>query len=602
VLDPLDPAEAGELAARLADPDLGGPVLEGLVRRAEGNPLFLAQLVAHHADGATESLPPTVDALLAARLDRLEAGEWAVLAAAAVVGRRFSAAALAALLPDAERDRLATRLTSLVRRQLVEPEEAAFRFGHALVRDAAYEAVPKRDRAELHERAAALVDEDEVVAHHLENVLRYRAELGAPADPVLAARAVACLQAAARTVVSHGHVAGAALLLERAVALLDAFDPARAALLLELGEALQEAGRLADATAILAEAAERAAATRDERLVARAHVAQELVRLHASAGSGLGEAHAVADAALAVLRGRGDDLGRCQALSLRAWVAWNVGRAGEAATAWEQAAEHAGRAGDRRRRFELLGWYASAAFFGSTPVEEAIRRCSEIRDEVQGSPVAEAVVLHPLGSLHAMAGDVEQGRALIAAANEILGELGRLHSAVSHHEATLEMLAGRHAAAEERLRGGYARLEEMGDTALLATTAALLARTVQAQGRDVEAEELTSKSEAIAAPEDLVTQVLWRSVRARVLARRGAAGEAEALAREAVRLAEPTDLLILRADALSDLAEVLALNGAQTGAAAAGAQALRLYEEKGDVLSASRTRGWLARSDNPVGE
>jgi len=302
-----------------------------------------------------------------------------------------------------------------------------------------------------------------------------------------------------------------------------------------------------------------------------------------------------------ILGEHGDDLGLCRAWCLRAKIAWTEGLVAAADEAWRRAAEHARRAGDERELFEILGWRASAAVFGPTPVAEAIGRCTKLQDQVRASPVAVAAMLHPLGLLHALEGDFDQARRLIREGNEILDDLGQLQSAVSHHEALVEMLAGQPATAEARLRAGYAKLEEMGERTLLATTAAMLAQAIHAQGRHQEADSFCLVSERTAAAEDLPTQAMWRRVRAKILGRQGRTGEAEALAREAVRLSEPTDLLTMRADALVDLAEVLELRGSTAEADATARQGLALYDQKGDVVSAARIRLHLAAGTPATG-
>ncbi len=308
--------------------------------------------------------------------------------------------------------------------------------------------------------------------------------------------------------------------------------------------------------------------------------------------AGSTQARRVADDALRELERHGDDLGRCRAWRLRAWIEWTESRAGAADEAWRHAGLHARRAGDERELFEILGWRASAAVFGPTPVPEAIRRCERIRERVASSPVAAAVTLHPLGLLHAMTGDFDRARRLFREANEILDDLGRMEEAVSHAEALVELLAGRPAEAEARLRPGYEELERMGEQPLLATTAAILAKAVYAQDRLDEADALCRVCERIAAAEDVATQALWRGVRAKVRARQGEPDEAEARCREAVRLAEATDLLSDRGDALLELAEVLRLAGRATEAEAEARRALELYERKGNLVSASRARSW----------
>jgi hypothetical protein len=124
----------------------------------------------------------------------------------------------------------------------------------------------------------------------------------------------------------------------------------------------------------------------------------------------------------------------------------------------------------------------------------------------------------------------------------------------------------------------------------LPTTAAFLARALLHQGRDAEAEHLADLSARWAGRDDLLTQILWRGVRARLLARRGEIDEAEALARAAVGLADTTDFVNHRADAFLDLSYVVEASGGGAETVAAAAEALRLYELKGNAVAATATR------------
>ena len=601
-LDPLEDPDAHALVAAIAGDEL--EAANHIVEIAEGNPLFLEQLTAMSAEQGAATLPPSIEAVLAARIDRLEPDERMVLARASVEGRQFHFGAVAELMEADQRDLVAGSLMGLARKQLIRPDqpsvpgEDAFKFAHALIREVAYSGLPKRLRADLHERLAhwlkAKQPVDAIVGYHLEQAYRLRIELEPPGDRerALAEEAAEWLAAAARGALARGDAAAGARLLERAVALLPEDDPDRPAMLSALGGALAEAGRLADADRALAVAI----AEDVGGIAARARVEQQFVRLHAGQGTTIEEARAVADSALAELRERNDHLGQCQAQRLRAWVDWTESRAGAADEAWSSAAAHARRAGEERMLFDILGWRASAAVFGPTPVPAAILHCEQFREQVESSPFAVAVTLHPLGLLHAMTGDFVLARRLIRDGNEILRDLGRMESAVSHHESMVEMLAGRPGEAELRLRPGYETLDRMGERALLATTAALLAQAVYAQERIDEAEELCAVSEEIAAPEDLTTQVVCRSVLGKVRACRGDFARATALGEEAVRLAEPTDLLVIRADALLDLAEVMAMAGTPVDAGSAARRALELYERKGNLVSASRARAWLNAS------
>jgi DNA-binding SARP family transcriptional activator/tetratricopeptide (TPR) repeat protein len=613
-LEPLADDDATALLDALAGAPPPAWRRRQLLKAADGNPFFLEQLVASFGEQrpgeGLPPLPPTIQALLAARLERLGPGERAVLTRAAILGTEFSLPALAELLPAEARPHLGRHLQALVSKGLVRSPRSGpgadqdYRFRHILVQQAAYRAVPKSLRADLHERYVRWLergagrragDHDEILGYHLEQAYRCRTELGraGPQERALAAQAAERLATAARGALLRGDPPAGARLLDRAVSLLPPEQPARTALLPTLGVALHESGRLEDADRVLQEAVERSADD-DPRVEARARVEQQLVRIQAGSSKGTARARQVADAALGTLGERGDDLGLCRAWCLRASIGWTEGLIAAADEAWRQAAQHARRAGDDRELFEILCWRASAAVFGPAPVTEAIRRCTRIREQVRSSPVAVAATLHPLGLLQAMHGDFDQARRLLRRGNEILDELDRLQSAVSHHEALVEMLAGQPAVAEERLRLGYARLQEMGERALLPTTAAMLAQVIHAQGRYQEADAFCLVGERTAAPEDFSTQAMWRGVRAKLLGREGRLDEAVALAREAVRLAEPTDMLTIRADALVNLAEVLDLRGPSAEADAAARAGLALYERKEDRVSAARIRLQLA--------
>jgi tetratricopeptide (TPR) repeat protein len=291
----------------------------------------------------------------------------------------------------------------------------------------------------------------------------------------------------------------------------------------------------------------------------------------------------------------GDEQGLCSALRLRAWHHWIAAQADAATKAWEDAAGHARAAGLEHERIEILGWIASSLFFGPTPVAQAIERCEAIRAEVEGNLAAVAEVLQPLAGLHAMEGRFDQARELLAASDAAYEEMGlSLSTAVSHHAAMVELLAGDPAAAERSLRKGYAVLEEMGDKALLSTTAAFLGQAVLAQGRDDDAERAADLSAELAAEDDVLTQAVWRGVRATVLARRGGLAEAERLARQAVALAERTDLVNHQAETLAVLGAVLGLRGRHDDSQAALREALRLYEQKGNLMAAMEVRADLA--------
>jgi tetratricopeptide (TPR) repeat protein len=304
------------------------------------------------------------------------------------------------------------------------------------------------------------------------------------------------------------------------------------------------------------------------------------VRLETETSSAIERSQHLADTMLAVFERDSDDLGQGRVWSLRAQVAWIAGQMARADEAWCEAAACARRAGQERELFGVLRWRATAAVLGPTPVGEAIARCVQFREVVLASPVAVAWTDNALA-------------VLLAGANATLGQLGSLSSSVSHHEALVGLLAGRPELAETPLREGVQRLAAMGDGGLLATTTAMLAQAVYAQGQFDEAGELCDATSATAARDDIITQVIWRGVKAKTLAREQRFDEGEALAREALALVAPTDLLSHHGDALLDLGEVLQLASRDAAARDAVRSGLALYDSKGNAAAATRARALL---------
>ena len=447
-LDALPQDEARVLVASAGAEELGTDTAARIVELAEGNPLFLEQLAAIGAEGGDAPLPSTIHAVLAARIARLEPAERSLLEHASVQGRSFEAGALAALLGAARAGRRSPgQLVALVQKQLIRPDRSAapgedvFRFAHALIREAAYQGLPKQRRAELHEALARRADagSDELVGYHLGEAHRNLSELGVR-ETSLGTEAAERLAAAAGAALIRGDAPGAARLLERAEALLTPGAAAHDELLPSLGAALFEAGRVEDAARVLDEAIERAP---DGRLRARAQIERELVRLELEPGAGSEQGLAVAESAQAVLERAGDDHGVARAGLLRGQLAWRSGRVAEADAAWREAAERASRAGAQREIFELVGWRALGAALGPTPVDEAIELCDGLRASVRSSPLATASTLNPLALLHAMKGDFATSDQLLAQASELLDDLGGFGAGVSHLEAFARLLAGR---------------------------------------------------------------------------------------------------------------------------------------------------------------
>jgi DNA-binding SARP family transcriptional activator len=602
VLEPLSELESDELMTEvLGDVELPAETRARIATAAEGNPLFIEQMLEMVTepgadDGSDVRIPPTIQALLAARLERLDPGERTALQRASVMGREFSRAALHELFPKDEWAALGGSLESLVRRELLRPvQDGVFRFRHLLLREVAYDSVPKLARADLHERFGNWLEQtggdEESVGYHLERAHAYRAELG-PVDAegrALARRAATRLGSAGRRAYERGDLHAAVGLLSRAAALLEPGAAGRVELLADLGEALRETGDFERAETVLAEVIESAAAAGDQVLEARAKVIRLRLRLLTETGV-TEEVVREAESLVQTFEQAGDDRLLAKVWELLAWAPWFRGRAGATVEALERAIDYARRAGDARTEAQSLNLFVGAAFFGPMPVPDAIRVCDEILAQPGQQRRIRASALRALGGLKAMAGAFGEARELVAAHKEHVQELGLRVSAASAAETygIVEMLAGDPAAAERELGWGYGVLEEIGETQNFPDLAAKLADALYAQGRDDRALELSKVSEAVTASDDLSPGVQWRAVRAKVLARQGDLEQAEALAREAVALAAETDFLVLRGDALMDLAEVLRAAGRETDAVPFVEQALELYEQKGNVVAAER--------------
>ena len=619
LLDGLSDEESEVLMSQvLGDRTLASATRTRVAETAEGNPLFLEQMLAMLAERgvAVEEgvVPPTIQALLAARLDRLAPGERSVIERASVAGKEFSKQALVALAdPGGEDDVPPTRdLEGLIRRELVRPVSSergeAFRFRHNLIREAAYGAIPKKARAVLHERFATWLEEEsdrapgeheEIIGYHLEQAYLYQAELGSldEAAHELAERAAGHLAVVGERAYDRGDGPASSNLLSRAVALLPPESPQRLDLLVDLGEALRESGEFGKAEDVLGEAIERAASSGERSLEARAVVVRLRVQMQTETNFAAPALLEATDGAIKVLEQADDVRGLAKAWPVRAWFPWLQCNASAAEQALLRAAEYARRAGDERAEGYSLNLLLGSWLFGPVAVPEAIRRAEEILALPPRQQRVKASAYRALAGLVAMEGRFDEARELLELDRTIIEDMGlRVTAAVaSEIWGIVEMLAGRPAAAERKLREGYGILEGMGEKSGLSTLAAMLAHAVYAQGRYDEAYRFTEISEESAPEEDRSANVYWLAARAKLLARRAQPVEGEGLARKALRLAEPTDFLNMRAQAHIDLGEVLRLAGRANEAAAAVGEAAELYEKKGNTVSAGLARA--ARSE-----
>jgi class 3 adenylate cyclase/tetratricopeptide (TPR) repeat protein len=595
-LEPLSSEESGQLLEELAtDWPLATSSAAEIEAVAEGNPLFIEQMVAALAEqGEATAVPPTIQALLAARLDRLAPNERAVLERAAVAGREFWRGTIAELSPAEERNGLGATLLALVRKELVRPERSSavpgddcFQFRHALIRDAAYSAIPKGLRAELHEATAGWLEhhagEEELVAYHLEQSHLYGSELGLSGADAAGARAASLLATTGRRAFARNDAPAAANLLLRASDLLPAADPSQLELLRLAGLALWWSGEAERAREVVA------------RQIAKAQELGDTVeewsgRLDLAAGnlvSGAIDADellTVAERALDVFA-PDDNTALSRAWHRVAHAHTACGRYGLAAQASERALEHARAAGERFEEAHIVDVFCTSLLYGPASAEEAIFRCERMLAEATGRPLEEANIAASLAGLQAMRGEFDAARRHVHLAEERYEELGlRLALAgTTQISGPLELLAGDPVAAERELRRGLEIL--LPDTSD-GYQEALLAEALYRQGRLAEAAAQAATARANAHEDNVHAQVLWRLVRAKLDAEESPEA-AVALAREAVAIADTTDAPSLLADALADLASLHARAADEDAAVEAARRALDLYEQKGN-LSAAR--------------
>lgn len=622
-LPPLGPWDTLRLLdQQLGDRELSSAQRARIVQTAEGNPLFVEQFLKMSAEDPSwhqaHQIPPTIQSLLSARLDRLGPGERAFIECAAVMGREFWPSAVAQLLPAEARGSAGQHLRALVHRGLIEPQLRALghqeviesqrtmlsgqeqlRFHHILIRDVAYRGTPKSRRGELHEQFAEWVARhgdryDEFIGYHLDQAYHYRAEVGyADAHAVaLATGAADRLAAAGRRALSRGDAHPAARLLKRAADLLGVGRHQQSDVLIDLGTALGETGDFAAANPVLQAALEQADGAGAEPTSARALIELSLHRAIVDPHFPAAEMMAVAEQAVDVFTRVGDKAGIARAWQHAATVHWIRSQGAEMELALERALVQAERAGDPRLLSRTLGDLARASVFGPRPTTDGIKRCTAILERAGDDVVLIAVTETMLGVLEAMRGEFGAPRERWERSKRVLEGVGLTVTVANlqMYRALVELLAGTPERAVSELAGACAFFERVGERGRLSTAAALMARLFYAQGQRKESDEYCAISERSASDDDVVSQVLWRGTRAKTLARAGISRAALDLADRAVALAGATDFLMLEGDALGDRAETFAILNRAKKADADWRAAAALYERKGITVPPGSAR------------
>jgi class 3 adenylate cyclase/tetratricopeptide (TPR) repeat protein len=600
-LEPLPAADCEQLLEELGD-DLSPEARARVVRRSEGNPLFLREMAVLARERAAIDVPPSIQALLVARLERLTAHERELLECASIEGQVFHRSAARALAPGGETIDAESLLSRLVGKDLIRPHPAnvpgdrAFSFRHLLIRDAAYDRVPKARRAELHERYAGwlehtpvdFVEVDEIAGWHLEQAVRYRMELGRPVDRALAHRGAEHLYAAGGRAGDRSDVAAARNLIERALSLAPTGEALHVRISAALAERLIEAGDLARADELLSRA----------ELEGDDSGAAHLSRLEWLVSSRPGEATRRIESSLPLmleeLARSGDERGLAKAHMLAFWLHWTATKATLAGEEVRLAAEHARRGGDVGLWSRALGWYVATLIYGPQAAERISEQLDAIERENPG-PYLGACVYLGRAEVERLGSRFTKARRLIERALDCFGALGMQTMVATCEQsfAWIELSADEPGAAIAALLRSDAILARLGERSLRSTTQAMLARAhrlVDDTGAAAAAVEL---AEQLSAPQDVLNFTITYGVRAYLALADGDREAAERWARSAVQASERTDFVVLQAEAKLGRARVMSALGRPEEAKRDAGAALELFRVKGDRPGSAATEALL---------
>ncbi|MGE2724795.1 BTAD domain-containing putative transcriptional regulator [Mycolicibacterium pulveris] len=586
-----------------------GELARALASVTGGNPFFLIEALRHvdesggHWDPNT--LPQGVREAVSRRLSRLPAETNKALAAAAVVGSRFAIDLVERVMDQDLVDAFDEACKAGI---VLEEQGGRYRFNHALVRQALLAELPSVRRMRLHQHIAATLEAEPGADEDLLGELAYHYFECAWAGN--AAKAVHYCRRAADQAMARLAYEGAADHYDRALHALDELDDelpdrdqVQAELLIARCEALLAAGDVVSAKGAVSQLLD--AAGDSARLAAWGTCFDGQLSMLTDPER-LDDIESAVEAAAVTLAGLDDAAGVANAHTVRAGCLARLGRIADCERALDQALTAARRAQEHRRVNAVLAGAPLAALWGPNPVPRAGGRCLDVVRLLRittGSPVVEATSTRCQGVLDAFRGRAAAGRHLIESARRTLTELGMRHALleVDQFAGIVELVANEPAAAEPYLRRAYDGFRRMRLDADTAESAAQLARACLALGRESEADELCTESEHLAG-HALKASIAWRTVRAQLLARSGAHDEARRVAEEAVALAGRTDALVDHGDACLALATVLSISGDTVAARAAAERAVGLYDLKGAVALADKTRRILGGRDLPIAE
>jgi class 3 adenylate cyclase/tetratricopeptide (TPR) repeat protein len=621
VLEPLPSADTEHLVEALLEGATIAPIArQRIAAAADGNPLYVEQviemllddgLVLRGSDGSlvvgdldTISVPPTIQALLAARLDRLSDGERRTIERAAVVGKEFGQRDVSELTPAGGRADVAGQLMGLVRKELIRPDRRresggeAYRFRHLLIRDAAYDSLPKLERAELHEQFAdwlertagdRLAELDEITGYHLDQARTYRLALGPDDDRTraLALRAGHRLAAAGRRSADRDEVPTAIRLLTQAEALLVEDPPARFKTLNRLVHVGFDEDLVA--TMRVAKQAEEVAAELGDHELRRARLWVSAVLSMTDPMFLISEIRAEAEAAATAFAAAGDIDALLDVYEVMVAIDLNLAH-WQAAARWAQLGlKLAAATGLDQRREDFTTSWSNAMVWGSSDARESLA----IHDELLASTsrrLTRVWIVSGVAILWAVLGDRDRAEAAHDEATSLADELGIRPS--EFRRAYMRFVLDDLTAAIQLARQESANLERVGETGRRSTIVGLEAWILALIGDDAEAARAAEESRRLGAADDAVTQILWRSAMGVVLARRGETIEADRVTTELVDIADGTDSMDAGTAWLAR-GWVLSMAGRREESAEAARRARELFAAKGFVNGIRRVEALL---------
>ncbi|MFC0529799.1 AAA family ATPase [Phytohabitans kaempferiae] len=588
---------------------LASDQLDWVVEASGGNPLYAAHMLDMVRDGAPATIPPTVNALLSARIDRLPGGERTVLARAATIGPEFSRDLLAILSePDDPDEVERAALSSLLRRRLVETDDGnTYRFAQALARDVTYAMTPKTLRLAWHTRVADVLsaradrparstghaDRTEI-AYHLEAacVLGRAVNPGAPEHDRMALRAAQALEGAGMQAVGRKDLPAGITLLERARAVLSAADGPYTALSVRLSDAWLSLGDRDRAFAVLADA--------EGSLVGegRARRILDLSRLLLGLRFGVEPSEAVAtrcaQIASALLNDPEDHFGWSRLHQIQAMSALSSGRIGQAESELRLATARARAMGDEHEEKRLLIAHCELTQWSPEHVDVGIELCAQVTHRYEGDRAFLVPVLITRARLTALRGDIAEARRLLAAATADAEEL-RLtlaQASVAQARGAVESLAGDHVEAARCFERAARVLTAAGHAMATQTLLVSAARErIRAGAPATHLDDVLPDGTAALEPR---AEVITLAVRARAAGHAGDADTVERLRVTAVERLARIDDPVLHAEVLFDLAVAAGQCGHAAQAAELAERAREHYLARGVQQGVATVTRWLA--------